>query len=54
MHFWAGSGGCPGVKEDKDNLKSLLSRAADALEWPGQLLQSDFRKLIDELRKAAE
>jgi hypothetical protein len=34
--------------------KALLTRAADALEWPGQLLQSDFRKLIDELRKAAE
>jgi hypothetical protein len=35
-------------------LKRLLTRAADALEWPGQLLQSDFRKLIVELRKAAE
>jgi uncharacterized coiled-coil protein SlyX len=35
-------------------LKALLTRAADALEWPGQLLQSDFRKLIAELRKAAE
>jgi len=34
--------------------KVLLSRAADALEWPGQLLQSDFRKLIAELRKAAQ
>jgi DNA polymerase III delta subunit len=40
--------------EEINELKSLLSRAADALEWPGQLLGSDFRKLIAQLRKAAE
>jgi len=54
-HFWAGSGQCPGMQEDKDNLKSLLNRAADALEPLNEIYPQQKRtNLIDELRKAAQ
>jgi hypothetical protein len=42
------------LKAQIERHKDLHTRAADALEWPGQLLGSDFRKLIAELRKAAK
>jgi hypothetical protein len=50
-HMWAGSGQCPGVQ---DNLKSLLSRAADALENANPGWPKFHAGLIAELRKAAQ